>query len=80
MKTAPNMFDDVEDRASGPVRVDLRRIDPPLNMKRFYRMSLQADLSGGSIFFVNGEGSAAAVGSSLSSIPTKVKPSLPCRH
>ncbi|KRS11077.1 polymerase [Roseovarius atlanticus] len=30
-----------------PTSIDLKRIDPLLNMRRFYRMSLQPDLFGG---------------------------------
>lgn len=30
-----------------PTTVDLKRIDPSLNMRRFYRMSVQPDLFGG---------------------------------
>lgn len=47
MKIAPNMFDDAVEYTAGPAQVDLRRIDPSMNMKRFYRMSLQPDLFGG---------------------------------
>lgn len=47
MKIAPNMFDDVVECAFGPAQVDLRRIDPSMNMRRFHRMSLQPDLFGG---------------------------------
>ena len=30
-----------------PTTVDLKRVDPSLNMRRFYRMSVQPDLFGG---------------------------------
>ena len=30
-----------------PTVIDLKRIDPALNMRRFYRMSIQRDLFGG---------------------------------
>ncbi|QFT99828.1 WGR domain protein (plasmid) [Roseovarius sp. THAF8] len=30
-----------------PTNIDLKRIDPSLNMRRFYRMCLQPDLFGG---------------------------------
>ncbi len=30
-----------------PTAIDLKRIDPALNMRRFYRMSVQRDLFGG---------------------------------
>lgn len=30
-----------------PTAVDLKRIDPSLNMRRFYRMTIQPDLFGG---------------------------------
>lgn len=30
-----------------PTVIDLKRIDPALNMRRFYRMSVQRDLFGG---------------------------------
>ena len=30
-----------------PANIDLKRIDPSLNMRRFYRMCLQPDLFGG---------------------------------
>lgn len=31
-----------------PAAVDLKRIDPALNMRRYYRMTIQPDLFGGS--------------------------------
>lgn len=45
MDAKPNMFDIGESQAM--TDVDLKRIDPALNMRRFYRMSLQPDLFGG---------------------------------
>lgn len=45
MDAKPNMFDIGESQAM--TDVDLNRIDPALNMRRFYRMSLQPDLFGG---------------------------------
>ncbi|WP_139211540.1 WGR domain-containing protein [Marinovum algicola] len=47
MKLTPNMFPTAEEFNTRPPSVDLRRIDPSLNMRRFYRMSLQPDLFGG---------------------------------
>ena len=47
MKLTPNMFHIVEEFETIPTSVELRRIDPSLNMRRFYRMSLQPDLFGG---------------------------------
>lgn len=47
MKLTPNMFHIVEEFETTPTSVDLRRIDPSLNMRRFYCISLQPDLFGG---------------------------------
>ena len=47
MKLTPNMLHIVEEFEPIPTSVELRRIDPSLNMRRFYRMSLQPDLFGG---------------------------------
>jgi predicted DNA-binding WGR domain protein len=47
MKLTPNMFHMAEKFETIPTSVELRRIDPSLNMRRFYRMSLQPDLFGG---------------------------------
>ena len=47
MKLTPNMFHIAEEFETIPTSVELRRIDPSLNMRRFYRMSLQPDLFGG---------------------------------
>lgn len=41
------MFDELQQLEVFPTAVDLRRIDPSLNMRRFYRMSVQPDLFGG---------------------------------
>ena len=41
------MFHIAEEFETIPTSVELRRIDPSLNMRRFYRMSLQPDLFGG---------------------------------
>ncbi|MAY85909.1 MAG: polymerase [Pseudooceanicola sp.] len=41
------MFHIVEEFETISTSVELRRIDPSLNMRRFYRMSLQPDLFGG---------------------------------
>jgi len=35
------------DEGIAAIGVDLQRIDPSLNMRRFYRLSLQPDLFGG---------------------------------
>ena len=40
------MFDISQQMEVFPTTVDLKRIDPPLNMRRFYRMSVQPDLFG----------------------------------
>ncbi|MFV0303804.1 MAG: WGR domain-containing protein, partial [Paracoccus sp. (in: a-proteobacteria)] len=41
------MFDESQQLEVFPTAVDLKRIDPSLNMLRFYRMSVQPDLFGG---------------------------------
>lgn len=41
------MFDISQQMEVFPTTVDLKRIDPSLNMRRFYRMSVQPDLFGG---------------------------------
>ena len=41
------MFVDSQQLEVFPTTVDLKRIDPSLNMRRFYRMSVQPDLFGG---------------------------------
>ena len=41
------MFDLTRQLDVFPTTVDLKRIDPSLNMRRFYRMSVQPDLFGG---------------------------------
>jgi predicted DNA-binding WGR domain protein len=41
------MFDESHQLEVFPTAVDLKRIDPSLNMRRFYRMSVQPDLFGG---------------------------------
>ena len=41
------MFDISRQMEVFPTTVDLKRIDPSLNMRRFYRMSVQPDLFGG---------------------------------
>ena len=41
------MFDSSGQMDVFPTAVDLKRIDPSLNMRRFYRMTLQPDLFGG---------------------------------
>jgi predicted DNA-binding WGR domain protein len=41
------MFDELQQLEVFPTAVDLKRIDPSLNMRRFYRMSVQPDLFGG---------------------------------
>lgn len=41
------MFDTSQQMEVFPTTVDLKRIDPSLNMRRFYRMSVQPDLFGG---------------------------------
>ena len=41
------MFDESQQMEVFPTAVDLKRIDPSLNMQRFYRMSVQPDLFGG---------------------------------
>ncbi len=40
------MFDTSQQMEVFPTTVDLKRIDPSLNMRRFYRMSVQRDLFG----------------------------------
>lgn len=41
------MLDKMQQMEVFPTTVDLKRIDPSLNMRRFYRMSVQPDLFGG---------------------------------
>ena len=41
------MFDSSEQKEAFPAAVDLKRVDPSLNMRRFYRMTIQPDLFGG---------------------------------
>ena len=41
------MFDTSQQMEVFPTTVDLKQIDPSLNMRRFYRMSVQPDLFGG---------------------------------
>lgn len=41
------MFDTSQQMEVFPTTVDLKRIDPSLNMRRFYRLSVQPDLFGG---------------------------------
>ena len=41
------MFNELQQLEVFPTAVDLKRIDPSLNMRRFYRMSVQRDLFGG---------------------------------
>lgn len=41
------MFDLMQQMEVFPTDVDLKRIDPSLNMRRFYRMTIQPDLFGG---------------------------------
>ena len=41
------MFDELQQLEVFPTAVDLKRIDPSLNMRRFYRISVQPDLFGG---------------------------------
>ena len=41
------MFDSAVQLEIFPTTVDLKRIDPTLNMRRFYRMTIQRDLFGG---------------------------------
>jgi predicted DNA-binding WGR domain protein len=41
------MFDSSMQMEVSPTEVDLERIDPSLNMRRFYRMTIQSDLFGG---------------------------------
>ena len=41
------MFDESQQLEVFPTAVDLKRIDLSLNMRRFYRMSVQPDLFGG---------------------------------
>jgi predicted DNA-binding WGR domain protein len=41
------MFDISQQMEVFPTAVDLKRIDPTINMRRFYRMSIQPDLFGG---------------------------------
>jgi predicted DNA-binding WGR domain protein len=47
MNEQRNMCVEAGGLASGPACVELKRIDPTANMRRFYRMSLQPDLFGG---------------------------------
>jgi len=42
-----DMFDSVSQLEIFPTELQMRRIDPALNMRRFYRMSIQPDLFGG---------------------------------
>jgi len=42
------MFDTAPQQEVFPLELQLRRIDPACNMKRFYRMTVQPDLFGGS--------------------------------
>ncbi|MER3357929.1 MAG: WGR domain-containing protein [Hoeflea sp. D1-CHI-28] len=44
MESTPNIFERLEAAATC---VELKRVNPSLNMHRFYRMSLQPDLFGG---------------------------------
>ena len=41
------MFDLMQQMEVFPTDVDLKRIDPSLNMRRFYRMTIRPDLFGG---------------------------------
>jgi predicted DNA-binding WGR domain protein len=41
------MLDAIAQLELFPTVVDLKRVDPSLNMRRFYRMSIQPDLFGG---------------------------------
>ncbi|MFV1878040.1 MULTISPECIES: WGR domain-containing protein [Nioella] len=41
------MFDISQQMEVFPTTVDLKRIDPSVNMRRFYRMTIQPDLFGG---------------------------------
>ncbi len=41
------MFDLMQQMEVFPTAVDLKRVDPSLNMRRFYRMTIQPDLFGG---------------------------------
>lgn len=41
------MCENAKQSDSVPSAVDLKRINPALNMRRFYRMSIQPDLFGG---------------------------------
>lgn len=41
------MFEPAQQMEVFPTAVDLKRIDPSVNMRRFYRMSVQPDLFGG---------------------------------
>ena len=41
------MFDISQQMEVFPTTIDLKRIDPSLNMRRFYRISVQPDLFGG---------------------------------
>lgn len=41
------MLDKKQQMEVFPTTIDLKRIDPSLNMRRFYRMSVQPDLFGG---------------------------------
>jgi len=41
------MFDTVSQLEIFPTDLQMRRVDPACNMRRFYRMSIQPDLFGG---------------------------------
>lgn len=41
------MFDISQQMEVFPTTINLKRIDPSMNMRRFYRMSVQPDLFGG---------------------------------
>ncbi|GLQ29090.1 MAG: WGR domain-containing protein [Tritonibacter mobilis] len=41
------MLDKKQQMEVFPTTIDLKRIDPSLNMRRFYRMSVQSELFGG---------------------------------
>ncbi|WP_341485636.1 WGR domain-containing protein [Thioclava sp. GXIMD4215] len=41
------MFDTSDQLEVFPTTVDLKRVDPALNMRRFYRLTIQRDLFGG---------------------------------
>ena len=46
-KGLPNMLDTMQQMEVFPTTVDLKRVDLSINMRRFYRMSVQPDLFGG---------------------------------